>query len=447
MNHPQESLDLLADLIRKATAAGADAADAILAGGTSVSVIRRLGETEKVERSEGSDLGLRVFIGRRQAIVSTSDTSPSALRELVDRAVSMARSVPEDPFCGLADAALLATHLPDLDIDDGIEPTTDVLIGRARDAEDAARAVPGVTNSEGAEAGFGRSTVALAASNGFAQTRTSSMHSLSASVLAGTGAQMERDYDYGSAVHGADLPAAEEIGRRAGMRAVKRLNPRKVASQQVPVVYEPRVAGSLLGHLSSAINGAAVARGTTFLKDRLGTPVFGKDITIVDDPLRRRGLRSRGFDGEGVATKRRTVVENGVLTTWILDLRSARQLKTTTTGHAVRGASSPPSPSTSNFYLQAGNLSPEALIADIASGLYVTELIGFGVNGVTGDYSRGAAGFWIENGRISHPVSEITVAGNLKDMFLRMTPANDLQFRYGTDAPTLRIDGMTVAGT
>ena len=447
MNHPQKSLDLLAGLIRKAGAAGADAADAILAGGTSVSVIRRLGETEKVERSEGSDLGLRVFVGRRQAIASTSDTSPAALKELVARAVSMARSVPEDPFCGLAEPALVATRVPDLDIDDGTEPATEVLIERARAAEDAARAVPGVTNSEGAEAGFGRSTVALVASNGFAQTRTSSMHSISASVLAGTGSRMERDYEYGSAVRGTDLPAPDEIGRRAGERAVKRLNPRKAASAQVPVVYEPRVAGSLLGHLASAINGASVARGTTFLKDRLGTAVFGKGITIVDDPLRRRGLRSRGFDGEGVATRRHAVVENGVLTTWILDLRSARQLNTVTTGHAVRGASSPPSPSTSNFYLEAGSLSPDALIGDIESGLYVTELIGFGVNGVTGDYSRGAAGFWIENGQLAYPVNEITVAGNLKDMFLRVTAANDLQFRFGTDAPTVRIDGMTVAGT
>ena len=447
MTHPRDSLDLLADLIRSATSVGADAADAILAGGTSVSVIRRLGETEKVERAEGLDLGLRVFMGRRQAIVSTSDTSPAALQELVERALAMVRSVPEDPYCGLAEPSLLATEVPDLDVDDGTEPAAELLIERARTAEDSARAVTGVTNSEGAEAGFSRSTVALAASNGFAETRTATMHSISASVLAGQGSEMQRDYDYGSAVRGADLPAPEEIGRRAGERAVKRLKPRKAASSQVPVVYEPRVAGSLLGHLSAAINGAAVARGTTFLKDRLGTEVFGKGITIVDDPLRRRGLRSRAFDGEGVATRRRAVVEDGVLTTWILDLRSARQLKTATTGHAVRGASSPPSPSPSNFYLEPGRVSPDALIRDIGSGLYVTELIGFGVNGVTGDYSRGAAGFWIEDGTVAYPVSEITVAGNLKDMFLRMRPANDLQFRYGTDAPTLRIDGMTVAGT
>jgi PmbA protein len=441
-----DGLDLLTDLVAKARAAGADSADAVFVDGTSLQLALRLGKTEKLDRAEGRDVGLRVFIGRRQAVVSSSDVSPAALAELVERAVAMAKAVPEDPFAGLAEPELLARAPPDLDTFDPGEPSAEALTERARRAEEAARAVPGVTNSEGAEAGWGASRVALAASNGFAEARAGSWHSLSVSVLAGEGTAMERDYDYRSCVFGADLPTPESIGRSAGERAVKRLNPRKIPSDRVPVLYEPRVAGSLLSHLASAINGAAVARGTTFLKDRLGKPVFAAGVAVVDDPLRRRGLRSRAFDGEGVSASRRNVVDKGVLTTWILDLRSARQLGLATTGHAARGTSGPPSPSVSNFYLEAGRLTREELIADVQRGFLATELIGFGVNGVTGDYSRGASGFWIENGQLAYPVSEVTVAGNLKDMFLELTPASDLEFRYGTDSPTLRVDGMTVAG-
>ena len=441
-----KSLNILDDLLVRARRAGVDAADALLVEGASLSVAERLGRPEKLERAEGNDLGLRVFVGKRQAIVSSTDFSARALDELASRAVAMARSVPEDPFCGIADPAEIAAEIPDLDLSDPAEPTAEALIERVRATESAARAVPGVTNSEGAEASWGRSEVALAASNGFRQGYASSQWSTSVSVVAGAGTGMERDYDFTSAVHRADLEDAETVGRRAGEKAAKRLNPRKVETAKVPVVFDPRVANGLVGHLAAAINGASIARGISFLKDKLGERVFAAGIDIVDDPHRRRGLRSRPFDGEGLANRRCLLVEDGVLKTWVLDLRSARQLGLKSTGHASRGISSPPGPATSNLHLAPGKLSPQALIADIASGFYCTELIGFGVNNVTGDYSRGAAGFWIENGEIAYPVSEITIAGNLKDMFLNLMPADDLAFRYGTNAPTLRIEGMTVAG-
>ena len=446
MGQEDEPLDVLSVVIERAKAAGADAADAVLIGGTALSVSRRLGKPEALTRSESTDLGLRVLIGRRQAVVSSSDLSRPALDELATRAAAMAAAVPEDPFCGLADADLLAAETSELDLHDTAEPPPETLTDWAAQAEDAALGVAGVTNSEGAEAGWQRLSIALAASNGFARAYASTRYSISVSVLAGEGTAMERDYDYATTVHAEDLPPPEEIGRVAGDKAVARLRPRKVATAQVPVVYDPRVAGGILRHLASAINGAAVARGTTFLKDKLGKEIFSPSVTIVDDPLRRRGLRSKPFDGEGVATRRHAVVDKGVLSTWILDLRSARQLKMETTGHASRGTSSPPSPATTNLYLEPGAVDPSALMADIEAGFYVTELIGFGVNGVTGDYSRGAGGFWIENGERAFPVSEVTVAGNLIDMFRGLTAADDLEFRYGTDAPTLRIDGMTVAG-
>jgi PmbA protein len=358
----------------------------------------------------------------------------------------MARNVPEDPFCGLAPEALLATDIPELDIYDASEPTPETLINWAAAAEDAARAVVGVTNSEGAEAGWGRSGVTLVTSTGFAQAYATSHVSISASVIAGEGTAMERDYDYTASVFVDNLLDPADVGRNAGEKAVRRLNPRRARSAQVPVIYDPRVSGGLLGHLSSAINGAAVARGTSFLKDKMGQRLFPESVTIVDDALRKRGLRSKPFDAEGVATRRREIVSGGILTGWILDMRSARQLELKTTGNAARSTASPPSPSSTNLYMEAGAISPEELISSVDDGFYVNELIGFGVNGVTGDYSRGAAGFWIEKGEIAYPVSELTIAGNLNDMFAHMTAANDLVLRYGTDAPTIRIDGMTIAG-
>jgi PmbA protein len=439
-------LDLLTDLVARARRAGADAADAVLFEAASLQVTHRLGKPEDLERSESRDLGLRAFVGRRSAVGSSNDFDPRGFDALVERAVAMARAAPEDPYAGLADPAEIATSWPELELDDGEEPEAEALYAQAAACEAAALAVPGVTNSEEAGASWSRSAVALAASNGFAGSYGASAHGFSVSVLAGEGTGMERDYDHSSARWRRDLEAPETVGRSAGERAVARLKPRKVKTRSAPVVFDPRVSRSLLGHLAGAISGAAVARGTSFLKDRMGTRVFAEGVRIVDDPHRRRGLASKPFDGEGVANRRTTLVENGVLQTWLLDTSSARQLGLRSTGHASRGASGPPGPSTTNLYLEPGRLSPDELMADIEAGLYVTELIGFGVNGVTGDYSRGAAGFWIEKGARAFPVSELTIAGNLKEMFLKLTPANDLVFRYGSNAPTLRIEGMTVAG-
>jgi len=439
-------IDLLQDLVARAKKAGADAADAVLVEGISLSHARRLGKTEKLERSEGQDLGLRVLVGKRQAIVSSSDRSPKMLAELVERTLAMARAVPEDPFCGLADPDEITRDWPSLDMLDPAEPSAETLIERARAAEDAALAVTGITNSEGAEAGWGRSRIALVASNGFAGAYAGSSHGVSASVIGGAGTQMERDYDFASAVYAADLRDPAEIGRSAGERAVKRLGARKMATGRVPVVFDPRVARSFISHLLGAISGPAIARGTSFLKDKLGQRIFPLAITLTEDPHRRRGHRSKPFDAEGLPNRRRALIDRGMLTTWLMDLRSARQLGLKSTGHASRGTSSPPGPAATNIWIEPGAMSPAALIADIRSGFFVTELMGMGVNGLTGDYSRGAAGFWIENGEIAFPVSEMTVAGNLNDMFARLVAANDLEFRTGSDAPTLRIDDLTVAG-
>jgi PmbA protein len=440
------TIELLADLIARARAAGADAADALLVSGTSLGVQRRLGKTEHLERSEGRDLGLRVFVGRSAAIVSSTAVDPAGFTELAERAVAMARVVPEDPFSGLAEEAHFEDARP-LDLTDPGEPTAEQLIERASIAEDAARAVPGVTNSEGADAGFGRAEIFLVTSAGFAGGYARTSHSVSATALAGSGTDMQRDYDYSSTVHLSDLEDAAGIGHTAGEKAVARLNPGRPKTAKLPVVYDPRVSSSLLGHLAGAINGASVARGTTFLKDKLGSRILPDGVDVIDDPRRRRGLRSRPFDGEGVPTAERMLVEDGVLLTWLLDTRSARQLGLKTTGSASRGTGGPPSPSTTNLYMRPGSMTPAELMADIGEGLYVTELIGMGVNGLTGDYSRGAAGFMIRDGAIAEPVAEITIAGHLLDMFAHLIPASDLRFRRGTDAPTIRVEGLTIAGS
>lgn len=441
-----EALSLLEDVIGRAKKAGAEAADAVFVKGISLSQTIRLGKPEHLERSEGSDIGLRVFFGKRQAMVSSADMSPEALDELTERAVAMARAVPEDPYCGLAEPEQLATDFPDVESADPFEPDANYLSALAERAEQAALDVPGVTNSEGGSAAWGFNTVAMTATNGFARAYSNSSHSISASVLAGEGTAMERDYDYTATVFASDLESPETIGKNAGEKAVRRLNPKKAKTAAVSIIFDPRVSKSLVGHLSSAINGSSIARGMSFLKEKMGKQIFADGINIIDDPHRRRGLKSRPFDGEGIATKPEHLIENGILKTWVLDLRSARQLGLETNGHATRGTSSPPSPSSSNMYLEPGAVTPAELMADIGQGLYVHELIGFGINGVTGDYSRGASGFWIENGQLAYPVSEITIAGNLNDMFANINPANDLEFRYGTDAPTVRIEGMTVAG-
>jgi PmbA protein len=439
-------IDLLQDLVARAKKAGADAADAVLFEGVSLSHARRLGKVEKLERSESQDLGLRVLVGKQQAMVSTSDRSPKMLAELVERTLAMARAVPEDPFCGLADPAEITHDWPALDMLDPDEPSAETLIERARAAEETALAVKGVTNSEGAEAGWGRSRIALVASNGFAGFYAGSHHAVSVSVIGGSGQQMERDYDFANSVYAADLRDPAEIGKNAGERTVKRLGARKMPTGRYPVVLDPRVARGMISHMLGAISGPSIARGTSFLKDKLGQRIFPEAITITEDPHRRRGHRSKPFDAEGLPNRRRALIDRGVLTTWLLDLRSARQLGLKSTGHAARGTASPPSPSATNIWIEPGTQSPAALVADIKSGFYVTELMGMGVNGLTGDYSRGAAGFWIENGQLAFPVSELTVAGNLNDMFLRLVAANDLEFRVGADSPTLRLDDLTVAG-
>jgi PmbA protein len=437
-------LEMLDALVSAARAAGADAADAVLAAGTSLSVSRRLGTVEHLERAEGFDLGLRVFVGQRQAIVSSTDPDRAGFAALAERAVAMARAVPEDRFSGLPEAVPVPPR--DLDLDDPGEPGAEDLLARAAAAEEAALATPGVTNSNGAEAGFQRSRIAILGSNGFAGEYARSSHSVSVSAVAGEGTGMERDNDPSLAVHLSDLDDAATLGRRAGERAVRRLNPTRPASRRLTVIYDPRVAGSLLGHLSAALNGAAVARGTSFLRDRMGERILAPGLTLRDDPLRRRGLRSRPFDGEGMPGEGRALVEDGVLRSWVLDWRSARQLGLASTGHASRGISGPPSPSITNLWLEAGQVSPAALMEDLDEGFYVTEMMGSSVNGVTGDYSRGASGFMIRRGELAEAAAGVTIAGNLKDMFLHMAAADDLQFRRGTDAPTLRVDGMTLAG-
>lgn len=446
MTKAADPQDILERLIRDARNAGADAADAVLFESVASSVSYRLGKLEDVERSESADLGLRVFVGERVAFVSSTDLTPRGIAELPERAVAMARLAPEDKFAGLAPADRLAASFPELDIEDSSEPSAELLIERARAVEGAAMSVPGITNSEGGGASFGRSGIALATSTGFFGRYATSSHSIGVSVIAGEGTAMETDHDSASARHAADLEAPEIVGHRAGGRTVARLNPRKMKSQAMPVIFDPRVSAGLLGHFASAVSGASIARGVSFLKDLMGQAVFGPAITIIDDPHRLRGLRSKPFDGEGVRNRRMALVERGELKTWLLDCASAKQLGLTTTGHAARGTGGPPSPSTTNLFMEPGTVEPQALMADIAEGFYVTDLMGMGVNGVTGDYSRGAAGFFIEKGKLAYPVAGITIAGNLKDMFRNLTPANDLVFRYGTNAPTLRVEGMTIAG-
>lgn len=433
-------------MLDAAKKAGADAADALYGASVSSGVSYRLGKLEEVERAEAADLGLRVFVGQKVAFVSTSDHSPESIAELPEKALAMARLAPEDPFAMLAPPELLAKEIEDLDLADATEPAAEDLVEQAEAAEEAAMAVDGVTNSEGASASFSRMNISLATSTGFFGGYETTSHAVSAAVLAGTGAGMERDYDYATARHADDLAPAEEIGTNAGNRAVARLKPSKVKSQKVPVVYSPRVANGLLGHLAQAISGTSIARGVSFLKEDLGNRIFAPGITLVDDPHIRRGLRSKPFDGEGVANPAMNIVQDGILQCWLLDCAAAKQLGLQSNGRASRGTAGPPGPSLSNFYMEPGELSPADLVKDIKDGLYVVELMGMGVNAVTGDYSRGAAGFWIKNGIVDHPVSEITIAGNLKDMFRNLTPANDLVLRYGMDAPTLRIEEMTVAG-
>lgn len=447
MLNVQEAEARAASLIEKAKKAGADAADVLYIGDGSTGVQVRLGELEDVQRSEGEEIGLRFFLGTRSARVSSSDLSRDALDALVERAAAMAREAPEDPFAGLApEERLMRGEGPDVDADDGRDPSPAELKRQALEIEAAARAVAGVTNSEGAGVSAGRSVVALATSHGFCRGYTTSGYGGSVSVIAGSGSDMQRDYESHNVRHYEDLDDPETLGRVAGERTVKRLNPAKMASGVMPVVFNPRVGGSLIGHLLSAITGSAIARKTSFLLGREEEPIFPEAVTIRDNPHKLRGLRSKVFDGEGVATVPNDLVFGGRLTGWLMDSASARQLGLQPTGHASRGVGGPPGASATNVDLLPGTVAPGTLIADIRHGLYVTELIGQGVNPVTGDYSRGASGFIIENGEITAPVAEITIAGNLIEMFATLTAADDLEQRRSVNVPTIRIEGLTVAG-
>ncbi len=441
--------DLAQALLAAARAAGAQAADAIVLQGTSVSVDVRVGELEQAERAEGLDLGLRVLIGRRQACVSSGDGRPETLRAMAERAVAMAREAPEDPHAGLADPAQLATTRDAiaLDLDDPApEPAPEALQERALAAEAAAQAVKGVSQIDSASASYGRRQVWLAASNGFSGGYTRTGHSTSCVAITGSGTAMERDWAAESRIHLGDLPDAPGIGQLAGERAVARAGARKPPSGAFPVLYDERIASSLIGHLVSAINGTAIARGSSWLRDALGQPVLPAGLSLTENPLRPRIAGSRPFDAEGLATAPRDLVAGGELQGWVLDLATARKLGLESTANATRGPSAPPSPGTSNLALTQGAQSRADLIRDMGTGLLVTSLIGATINPTTGDYSRGASGFWVENGEIAYPVNECTIAGNLREMLMRLTPANDARLHLGTVVPSLLVEGLTLAG-
>ncbi|MDX9997374.1 MAG: TldD/PmbA family protein [Phenylobacterium sp.] len=439
--------NLLSDLISQALKAGADAAEAVGAERNAMSVTVRLGELEEVEREEARDLGLRVFVGKRQATVSGSDISPEARAKLVERAVAMAKLAPEDPYAGLADPELLARGpLPELDLYDPTEPSPETMEARARAAEDAARAVEKVTNSDGASASWSSSTWRLVTSGGFSGLHRASGFSIGASAIAADEGGMENGHDWRSARWQSDLPAPETIGAEAGRRAAMRLGARKIASTTAPVIFENRLAASLLGPLIGAIAGPSIARGTSFLKDKLGQQLFAKGIAITDDPHRVRGLGSSPFDDEGVGNRPQALIDDGVLTTWLLNSASARQLGLKSTGHASRGLAGPPGVSVNNLTLQPGEKSREELMADAGSGLLVTSMFGPSLNGNTGDWSVGCSGFWFEGGEIAYPVTEITVAGNLVDIYGRLIPGSDLEIRGASNAPSILVDALAIAG-
>jgi PmbA protein len=446
MQSPEQARRIAESLVARGIAAGATAADALYAGSRSSNVQVRLGDLEDVGRAEGEEIGLRLFVGQRSATVASSDFSDEALGALVERCLAMAKEAPEDPYAGLApNELLLREAAPFLDDDDGQDPDPAALRARALEAENAARAVVGVTNSNGAGASASASTIALATSGGFSGAYRTTGYGCTASVIAGEGASMQRDHAWHSARHLEDLDGPEAIGRLAGERAVSKLNPTRPKPGKYPVIFDPRVSSTLLGHFSGAITGSSIARKTSFLQDKLGQPVFASGVTIVDDPLRLRGIRSRPFDGEGVRVSRQELVSRGIVNQWLAESASARQLGIAPTGHAARGVGGAPGASPSNLYMEAGSRTREELLASVPEAVLVTELIGQGVNGVTGDYSRGATGFMVRGGEIAEAVAEITIAGNLIDMFATLEPASDLEFRRGVDAPTILVPEMTVA--
>ena len=446
MLSPEEARRIAESLVERGMKAGATAADALYAGDRSSSVQVRLGKLEGVGRSEGEQFGLRLFAGQRSATIASSDLSDEALGVLVERCLAMAREAPEDPYAGLAPEKLLQHgEPPPIDGYDPAEPDPAALRQRAFEAESAALAVAGVTNSSGASASASASTIALATSGGFSGAYRSSGHGCSAAVVAGEGASMQRDHSWHSARHLGDLESAADIGRRAGDRAVARLNPKRPKPGKYPVLFDPRVSSTLLGHFAGAISGSSIARKTSFLQDKLGKAVFASGVAIVDDPLRPRGLRSRPFDGEGVSVARMELVADGVLKSWIAESASARQIGIEPTGHAARGVGGAPGASPSNLYMAPGQRTRDQLLAAFPEAVLIIELIGQGANPVTGDYSRGAVGFMVRGGEIAEAVSEITIASNLVDMFATLEPASDLEFRRGIDAPTILVPEMTVA--
>ncbi len=440
---------LTEQMIAIAKKAGADAVDAIAVDGTSVSIDVRGGALEKAERSEGVDVGMRVFVGQRQACVSSSDAKTATLEHMAERAVAMAREAPEDPHAGLADAAHLAVDRDGSGLemfDPTDEPDPAQLQDDAARAEAAALQNKGISQVQSASAGYSRRRIHLAASNGFSGGYERSDRGLSCVAISGTGAQMERDYDYDSRIFQADLRDADDIGRQAAARAVERMGARKPKTGSYPVLFDERISSSLVGHISQAVNGAAIARGSSWLRDALGEQVLPKGISLIEDPRRPRAFSSRMFDAEGLATQRRAIIDDGMLTGWTLDLANARKLGLESTANASRGTSAPPSPSLSNLALTQGDKSRADLIRDMGTGLLITSMIGSTVNPNTGDYSRGAAGFWVENGEITYAVNECTVAGNLRDMLIGMIPANDARAHLSHVVPSILIEGLTLAG-
>ncbi|SFM04561.1 TldD/PmbA family protein [Shimia aestuarii] len=445
-----QNLQTLAEqLLDAAQKAGADAADAITVQGTSLSIDVREGKLEQAERSEGLDLGLRVFVGQRQANVSVSDARPETITTMAERAVAMAREAPEDPYIGLAEADQLAKQwdINALELaDPSPEPDPAALQADALAAEAAALAVSGVTQVQSATAGFSHTQMHLAATNGFSGGYDRTSRATYCTAIAGTGDGMERDYDGDGRIFQSDLRRPEDIGTTAGQRAVERLEARKPATGAYPVLFDERISSSLIGHLLVAANGSSVARGSSWLREKLGQQVLPEGLSLIEDPLRPRTSGSRPFDGEGLPTRARKIVDNGVLTGWTLDLVNARKLGMASTGNAGRGVSAPPSPSTWNVALTQGDQSREDLIRDMGTGLLVTSLIGSTINHNTGDYSRGAAGFWVENGELTYPVNECTIAGNLHDMLRGMIPANDARTYLSRVVPSLLVEGLTLAG-
>ena len=433
-------------LIKKSKKSGADNVDVVYVENTNIDVGCRFKKIEKLERSESKDLGLRFIKNKKQVIVSSNDLTKKNLEDLVYKASKMVGAVPKDPYCSIAKKKDLIKKIPNLEIFDSKEPTIKSLKDKVIEAENAGLNVKGVTNSEGAEIGWNKSKIYLFNSNGLNVSYQSSNYDVYAILIAGRGTSMEREYEFASSVFEKDLTKTSLVGKRAGELAVKKLNPKKIKTSKIPVIFSPRIANSFLKHFSNAINGNSITRGTSFLKKKLNKKIFSSNINIIDNPLKKRGLQSKPFDGEGLETKKTQIIKNGELKTWFLDLATAHQLRLKSTAHASRNISSPPTPNPTNLYFEPGNISPKNLIGNIKKGIYLTELMGSSVNLTNGDYSRGGSGFWIDKGEITYPVNGITIADNLNEMFKKIILANDLEFKHGLNSPTMLIEGMIVAG-